>query len=211
MVIPYAERLNRDPQWALREGSLHFEGNGGVQKTLAQITQRLNELGIPYAVCGGMALFRHGYRRFTEDVDLLVTVDGLRAVHDALDGLGYVPPFRGSKGLKDASTGVKIDFLVTGQYPGDGKPKPVAFPEPASASIELDGIMYLALPRLVELKLASGMTGNLMRAKDIADVVELVRSIRMPRTFANELNPYVSAKFLEIWDGVNAYEPPFES
>lgn len=36
-----------------------------------------------------MALFLHGYRRFTEDVDLLVTANGLRQIHRELNGHGY--------------------------------------------------------------------------------------------------------------------------
>src|SRR6185437_12999138 len=113
---------------------------------------------IPYAVAGAMAFFGHGFRRFTEDVDILVTREGLRTIHDRLEGLGYVPPFTGSKNLRDTERGVRIEFLVAGEYPGDGKPKPVAFPDPAGAGVEIDGIRYLRLPTLVELKIASGMT-----------------------------------------------------
>ena len=94
------------------------------------------------------------------DVDILVTAEGLAAVHRELEGLGYVPPFAGSKHLKDTATGVRIEFLVAGQYPGDGKPKPVAFPDPAQVGVEIDGVRYLGLPSLIELKLASGMTGG---------------------------------------------------
>src|SRR5437868_10104193 len=98
-VVPYETRLNQNRSWALSEGSLFFEGKGKVQEALRRITGRLNELGIPYAVAGAMAMFQHGYRRFTEDIDILVTADGLKKIHDALEGLGYLPPFRGSKKL----------------------------------------------------------------------------------------------------------------
>ena len=73
---------------------------------------------------------KHGFRRFTEDVDILVTRDGLKAIHAHLEGLGYVPPFTGSKNLRDTEHGVRIEFLIAGEFPGDGKPKPVAFPGP---------------------------------------------------------------------------------
>jgi len=33
---------------------------------------------------------------------------------------------------------VRIEFLVSGQYPGDGKPKPVAFPDPADVAVKID-------------------------------------------------------------------------
>src|SRR5207249_3523672 len=124
------ERLNADPRWALREGSMHFEKESAVYEALRRVTRRLEELGLPYAVAGGMALFYHGYRRFTEDVDILVTKDALKTIHEKLEGRGYLPPFEGSKHLRDTVTGVKVEFLVTGEFPGDGKPKPVAFPDP---------------------------------------------------------------------------------
>src|SRR5437868_6446122 len=119
---PYEERLARDPEWALSEGSKHFEEKSAVQLALHKIARRLDELQIPYAVAGGMALFRHGFRRFTEDVDVLVTSDGLKRIHQELEGLGYLPPFPGSKNLRDTDLGVRIEFLVSGQFPGDGRP-----------------------------------------------------------------------------------------
>src|SRR4051794_3331827 len=77
-VVPIYERhLDRDLRWALSEGSRHFEERSAVFGALYKIARRLNDLGIPYAVVGGMALFRHGLRRFTEDVDILVTRDDL--------------------------------------------------------------------------------------------------------------------------------------
>src|SRR5437868_10012467 len=77
----YEEQLDRDPRWALSEGSRHFEEDSAVFQALHNITSRLKALGIPYAVVGGMALFRHGLRRFTEDVDLLVTKKDLHVIH----------------------------------------------------------------------------------------------------------------------------------
>ena len=69
----YEELLNRDPRWALNQGSRHFEEDSAVFQALRRIAKRLKSLDIPYAVVGGMALFRYGLRRFTEDVDILVT------------------------------------------------------------------------------------------------------------------------------------------
>src|SRR5262245_59388590 len=171
-VIPYETRLQRDFGWALREGSMHFEEESAVQKTLRRIAKRLDELGVSYAVVGGLAMFFHGYRRFTEDVDILVTRENLKVIHEKLEGLGYVPPFTGSKHLRDTDSGVKVEFLVTGDFPGDGKPKSVSFPDPASVRVEGAGIWFLNLPALIELKLASGLT-NPLRGKDLVDVQEL--------------------------------------
>ena len=177
---------------------MHFEEASAVHRTLRRVVKRLDELGVPYAVAGGMALFLHGFRRFTEDVDILVTKDGLRQIHERLEGLGYVASFAGSKNLRDADTGVRIEFLVSGEYPGDGKPKSVAFPDPTAVGVERDGIRYLSLPKLIELKLASGLT-NPLRLKDIADVQELIRLLKLPAGLADQLDPSVRGKYTELW------------
>jgi hypothetical protein len=182
---------------------MFFEEKGGLHAALRKITQRLGELKIPYAVAGGMAMFFHGFRRFTEDVDILVTREGLERLHRELEGLGYVPLFSGSKNLRDVDSGVRIEFLVTGDYPGDGKPKPVAFPDPEQASVEREGIRYLNLPTLVELKLASGITAP-GRLKDLADVQELIRLLRLPADFAEQLQPFVKEKYGELWRAVQS-------
>jgi hypothetical protein len=195
----FTERLDADLNLAMAEGDAFFRGEGAVHETLRRIAKRLDELGVKYAVAGGLALFTHGFRRYTEDVDLLVTAEGLKEAHERLEGLGYVPPFTHSKNLRDTISGVKIDFLVSGQYPGDGKPKPVTFPLPDVAAVEINGIRYLNLQKIVELKIASGMTGA-ARLKDLADVQELIKVLSLPRGFASQLDPYVRDKYFELWD-----------
>jgi hypothetical protein len=196
--------MRRGGAAAIAHAGRFFMKEDRVTQTLQAIAKKLDELGIPYAIAGGMALAAHGYVRATVDVDILVTDEGLAAVHAALEGLGYVPPFTGSKNLRDVGTTVRIEFLVSGQFPGDGKPKPVAFPKPALACVEIDGIKYLSLPALVELKLASGMTGGVGRMKDLVDVVELIKLHDLPRDFGNKLNDYVRAKYEELWDGLHS-------
>ncbi len=198
MPAIYEKQLADDLQWALQEGSLHFEQKSAVQQTLRKIALELDRLSVDYAIAGGMALFSHGFRRFTEDVDILVTRDGLKVIHASLDGRGYVPPFRGSKNLRDAEYGVRIEFLIAGEYPGDGRPKPVAFPVPREAATERDGVRFLNLSSLIELKLASGMS-SADRIKDLADVQELVKLFQLRSDFENNLNLYVRDKYRELW------------
>lgn len=197
-MITYEAKLDADTDWAFQEGSMYFDEGNAVFKALRQITRRLDDLGIDYAIVGGLALFKHGYRRFTEDVGLLVTPENLEKIHEHLDGLGYLPPFKGSKHLRDTQHGVKIEFLVTGQYPGDGKPKPIPFPDPADVAVDIDGVKVLRLATLIDLKLASGMT-NPLRGQDLIDVQRLIQILGLPRSTADELNPYGRERFLQIW------------
>jgi len=176
---------------------MHFEKTGEVYESLRRIARRLDDLKIPYVVVGGMAVTLHGYNRFTEDVDLLVNREGLTLLHEKLEGLGYVPPFTGSKHLRDVENGVKIEFLVTGDYPGDGKPKPISFPEPSQVTVVIDGIRCIALHKLVELKLASGSMPG--RRKDLGDVQEIIRNLSLPLDFKNQIHLTVRDMFQELW------------
>lgn len=205
--ITYEQRMSQNPRWALSESSVFFEDKGAVQQTMRRIAKRLDELGVPYAIVGGMALFQHGFRRYTEDVDILVTKESLPIIHGNLSGRGYLAAFAGSKNLRDTELGVKIEFLITGGFPGDGKPKPVSFPDPAVVAVELDGRKYIPLPTLIELKLASGMT-NPSRLKDLADVQEVIKTLNLPIEFADQLNPYVREKFRELWSPAEDGESP---
>jgi hypothetical protein len=183
----------------LNEAGKHFAERSAVFGALRKITGKLESLKIQYAVAGGMALFAHGYRRFTEHVDILVKRGDLAKIHGALEGLGYLPPFAASKNLRDTELGVRIEFLLAGDYPGDGKPKPVAFPDPGEApvAVEIRGIKFLALPTLIELKLASGQT-NPARLRDLADVLELIGVLKLDEGFAERLNPFVREKYREL-------------
>lgn len=193
----YEETTRRGGSAAIREASRFFMQTDAVYNSLQSITERLASLNVPYAVVGGMALVAHGYRRTTEDVDILVTPEGLETIHESLVGAGYRPLFEKSKNLRDTKTGVRIEFIVTGQYPGDGKPKPVVFPDPTKVAVEIDKVQYAALPTLIELKLASGMT-NPGRLRDLADVQELIRALKLPGTLVDKLNPFVRVKFSEL-------------
>ncbi len=204
-VIPYEQRLKANPRWALLEGSMYFEKGSKVHDSLLRITGRLDALGVPYALVGGMAMFLHGYQRFTDDVDILVTKASLELIHEKLEGLGYIPPFIGSKHLRDAENGVKIEFLVTGGYPGDGLEKPVSFPDPSAVFIVIDGIKVLNLPTLVQLKLASGTAPG--RRKDLGDVQELIRKLVLGEEFAEQLDPSVRRSYLELWRELQALPP----
>ena len=57
------------------EAVRYFMGQGSLNKTLTQLTSDLKEHGIDYMVIGAVALLAHGYPRFTEDIDLVLTAE----------------------------------------------------------------------------------------------------------------------------------------
>jgi hypothetical protein len=91
----------------------------------------------------------------------------------------------------DKKNGVQLDFLLTGLFPGSGKPGPFAFPNPADVAETIEKIQVIDLPTLVQLKLAA------RRYRDFGDVVELIRCNDLDETFAARLHPAVRGDFTE--------------
>jgi hypothetical protein len=184
------------------EGQRYFMGQGTLNNTLSRLAEDLNEHQIDYMVIGAVALLAHGYPRFTEDIDIVLTPEGLAAFHRELIGVGYVPAFAGArKRLRSTLDGVSIKVMTTGEYPGDGKPKPVSIPDPATAVTEIDGVRFVSFEKVIELKLASGMTAP-DRLKDLADVQELIKLKRLTADFAARLDPYVRGQYLALCNAV---------
>jgi hypothetical protein len=177
-------------------------GEGQLNNALGRLVADLKEHDIDYLVIGAVALLAYGYPRFTEDIDLILDENGIDRFHRELVGLGYAPAFQGArKRLRSTRDGIPIEFISSGEYPGDGKPKPVSFPAPSESSVKIDGVKFPTLEKLVELKLASGMTAP-DRLKDLADVQELIKIRALSSEFAKTLNPYVREKFLELLEAV---------
>jgi hypothetical protein len=61
----------------VRQAAEFFMGKADLQRALEALAYRLEELEIPYAIVGAMALNEYGYRRVTEDVDVLLTREWL--------------------------------------------------------------------------------------------------------------------------------------
>jgi hypothetical protein len=207
----WAQRPRLDPKLEARldagieEAERFFMGESKVQRARNKVARLLDADGIPYALIGAMALNAYGYERVTVDIDLLLTREGLESFKAKHLGLGYVEKFAGSKGLRDTEFGVPIDIILAGEFPGDGLPKPVVFPDPADAAVRGAHIALLPLPRMIELKLASGMTAP-HRLKDLADVIEVIRILKLPSELVEELDPYVREKYGELWQAAQAAE-----
>ena len=184
------------------EAQRYFMGVGKLNDALTRLVNDLRNHEIDYVVIGALALLAHGYPRFTEDIDVIVSPEGLERFHRELIGMGYASAFAGArKRLRSTLDGTPVELITAGEYPGDGKPKPVSFPQPSETTVEIDGVKFPILEKLIELKLASGMTAP-DRLKDLADVQELIKLRSLSAEFAERLNPYVREKYLELLDAV---------
>lgn len=173
----------------LREASEFFAKRGRIYDTLDNVTRRLDDEGIEYALVGALALVAHGYERFTIDVDLLTTPRGRDAAFERLVGHGYSVVARNR--LLDIRTEVNIDFVVANELP---------------EMVKRDGYNVIALPKLVELKIVCGRKPGWL--KHLGDVQELIKVVKPPRDLGEQLDPSVRDEYYRLWDTAqNGWDP----
>jgi hypothetical protein len=175
----------------MKEISMFFQKTDPVHRAMRRLAQRLNKAGIPYAVMGAMAVNLHGARRTTDDVDVLLTPEGLQRFRQELVGKYYLQAEGRSRRFVERKSKVTVDCLVTGHYPGSGRPGPIAFPDPMEESQDIEKIRVITLPQLVQLKLAA------RRHSDFGDVVFLIRVHNLDESFLEKLHPSVRSDFIE--------------
>lgn len=183
-----------------------------------RLAAALDAAAVPYAVAGAVACNVHGHSRATVDVDVLVARDDVSRLGDAIRGVGWSPRYRDARrSWRDTIAGVDVDVLMSGDFPGDGRPKPVSFPSVDEAcggqgrtwvSVDLPAdaggaagsrVRVLSLVPLISVKLASAASAA-HRRKDAADVGALIAANALPREFACELDITVRELFLQLWD-----------
>ncbi|MFI5358281.1 MAG: hypothetical protein ACHQ4G_13190, partial [Opitutales bacterium] len=146
-------------------------GQAEAQLALYRLASILEAEGFPYAIIGAFALNEYGHKRVTVDVDLVMREEHLSEFKRRYLGNGYAERAPGTGKLLDTLHGVNIDVLSTGRFPGDDKPKPIAFPDPETVALRGERFSLLPMARFIELKLASGMVAA-HRGKDLVDVQE---------------------------------------
>jgi hypothetical protein len=178
----------------LREIDMFFEEKGEVHQSLRRLVQRLGREGIPYAIVGGLAVNAHGHERMTKDVDVLLTKAGFARFCELFVPKHYTPTGRSPRRFVDKKNQRGIDVLVTGFFPGTGKPGPIAYPDPAEVQQPIKKINFINLPTLIQLKLAA------RRYQDFADVVALIRAHNLDESFLPQLHKSLHRDFIECLD-----------
>jgi hypothetical protein len=175
----------------LKEIDMFFAGNDAVHQTMRHVVDKLEGAKIPYAIVGGMAVNAHGYRRTTADVDVLMTQAGFAAFRRHFVEADYETIPGRKRRFLDRTNRVNIDVLVTGLFPGSGKPGPIAYPDPEGVNETIDDVRFVNLATLVQLKLAA------RRHRDFGDVVELIRFNDLDEAFAARLDESVRGDYVE--------------
>jgi hypothetical protein len=178
-------------QKRLKEIGMFFQGKDPVHQTMNRIAAELEKANIPYAVVGGMAVNAHRHHRTTDDLDILLTAEGFARFRQIFIGQSFDTIPGRARRFVDRGNAVTLDILVTGMYPGSGKPGPIAYPDPADVRERIDNIAVVNLPTLIQLKLAA------RRYQDFADVVSLIRAHQLDESFADRLHPSVRSDYIE--------------
>ncbi len=188
----------------LAERTYAMLGNESLWEAAQRCHNALEAADIPQAVAGGVAVCRHGYRRNTVDVDLVVRSADADRIREVLAKAGFVWPSADCEFR--SPTGIPIQFLYAGDRAGKGSEIRLPDPESAKAITTKAGLPVLSLARLIEAKLASG-SGSLRRThKDFADVVELIAVNRLSSSFSRYLHKSVRATFRELVAHANQSE-----
>ncbi len=181
----------------LQEIQRDMQHNRDIDAALEFLKESLGRERITFALVGALALRHHGFSRFTEDIDILTTPEGLARIHERLVGRGVLPRSAGlRKRLRLPQFKVNLDVVTVGEHAGS-KESPILFPAPdSSAFVERKGLRVATLETLVGLKIASGVWGH--RAQDFADVQRLIKANGLAEDFAKKLPEPLREKYLEL-------------
>lgn len=195
MVRPSAKAEQRPgngwPADPLQAIDMFHKGRDPATLSLRRLIRKLVKAEIPHAVMGGMAVYVHGHRRLTDDVDVLLTREGFARFRSLFVPKDYEPVAGRSRRFIDRANGVTLDVLVTGLFPGRGDPGPIAFPDPEKVRELIGKVFYIDLVTLIQLKLAAH------RHQDFADVVELIRYNHLDEAYLPKLHKSLHRDFIE--------------
>eukprot|EP01031_Cornospumella_fuschlensis_P039698 gene39698-48334_t len=200
VIVKHTQRALMSSEDNCAKRFLVDESSLAVLSTAEKLSQLLKKNDIQYAIVGGFALNIHGFKRQTTDIDVLMSKAGLQKFKEKLVHNGFSPRFRGAEiSYRDPVSNVSIDILLTGNYPGDGKPSALAFPEVSENNVmDFDGIKVIDLKTLISLKLASYKSLPQSRMKDRTDVSGLVKYLTLDESFAERLHESVRDEYLKI-------------
>lgn len=171
-------------------------GNESLWQTAEHCHQILAAAKIPHAIMGGVAVCLHGYQRNTVDVDLLVREEDTQAIRECLEKADFTWHAK-YKEFRSAS-GVAIQCLLAGDRAGKDSEVKLPAPDDDRAVTEIEDLPVLTLAKLIESKIACGLGNPRRTYKDFADVVELVVSNKLNRSFARHLHKSLRTTFREI-------------
>lgn len=156
----------------------------GADQLIALARRVTDACGAP--VVGGVAALLHGCGRTTRDIDLYSP--DFRQTHDKLESAGIRWDARRREHVVD---GIPVHMVADDSLGG-----------PPGRVSTIKGVKVIGLADLVRGKLTVGLQ-NVNRAKDIADVVELIQVVPLKKDFAAKLPRSLRTPFKQLVEQVH--------
>jgi hypothetical protein len=163
------------------EALMTLHGGGVILEVAREITRIIRAADLDAAIIGGIAVVLHGHVRTTLDVD--VFTGDAEAFAAALAQAGFDFDARRREFSRD---GVPV-HLVTLAHVKVGLGRRVV----------IDDVITVSLADLLSMKLRSGLD-NMLRARDLADVIDLIRERNLTGEFAAKLDKSVRVEFRRL-------------
>ncbi len=171
-------------------------GNESLWDVAARCHGLLTAAEIPYSICGGVAVCLHGYQRNTTVLDLIIRSEDSESIRRVLTEAGFAwDPDKAEFRTQD---GIAIQFLLAGQKAGKGTEVSVSARVGDLNVEQIEGLFVVRLSRLIEMKIACGMSNLRRTHKDFADVVELIAIRHLDGSFARHLHKSLRPTFREL-------------
>ena len=140
---------------------------------------------------------RHGGLRarlsaLTDDVDVLLTPDGFAEFRERFVPKDYEPVPGRTAPLHRPANDVTVDILVTGLFPGSGRPGPIAFPIPEPSGEAISKVYYIDLLTLDSAE-ARRPTPSGFRRRGEPD-----RAHNLDESFLDRLHPSRAARLHRV-------------
>ncbi len=171
-------------------------GNESIWDVAARCHDLLSSAEIPYSVCGGVAVCLHGYQRSTTDLVLIIRPDDSSRVQQILSDAEYL--WNDETAEFRSPDGIAVQFVMAGKKAGKGSEVSVVEPIGDLNVEQIEGLSVVRLSRLVEMKIACGISNLRRTHKDFADVVELIAVRKLESSFARFLHKSLRPTFREL-------------
>ncbi len=171
-------------------------GNQSIWDVAAQCHDLLAMAKIPYSICGGVAVCLHGYQRNTTDLDLVIRSADSSMVRQILSDAGY--EWNDQTAEFRSPDGVAVQFVIAGQKAGQGSDVSVLEPIGDLNVEQIEGLSVVRLSRLIEMKIACGLSNLRRTHRDFADVVELIAIRKLNSSFARFLHKSLRPTYKEL-------------
>lgn len=116
-----------------------------LDEEFLELTRRLNEAGVQFAVCGALALGLHGHPRATKDIDFIVTPESLFEAKRVVKAAGFVVSAAPMKFGGGATHVIRLSKF----FPGEDQPLTVdllLFREDHAAHIQTEIVQLAGVP-----------------------------------------------------------------